>query len=199
MADCQSVASGFQYFVDCFEKSVSRISSEYFRLPRHGADPVFRERIYCYELYHQLRCCLGRWGYVLHGELDKGGHQEVTSALSKELEIEYSRCAPDFLVHKPGTHHSNLAVIEVKTSVAEPLDIYLDLVKIIAFMSNATTHYDYGLMVVFGEQPFPRVEMDYYPKWGEMIRTGISNGHLRIYQHEHPNEEPKQSSQAIQY
>src|SRR5262245_39939149 len=31
------------------------IDQEYFQLPIHGGGPVYRERVYCYELYHQMR------------------------------------------------------------------------------------------------------------------------------------------------
>ena len=31
------------------------VDTAYMQLPISGADPVIRERVYCYELYHQLR------------------------------------------------------------------------------------------------------------------------------------------------
>ena len=31
------------------------IRDEYFMLPIRGGNTLFRERVYCYELYHQLR------------------------------------------------------------------------------------------------------------------------------------------------
>jgi hypothetical protein len=41
----------------------------------HGGLPAYRERVYCYELYHQMR---RRWPlnceYSLNGEVDKRGH-----------------------------------------------------------------------------------------------------------------------------
>ena len=37
------------------EQATAAIASEYFRLPVWNADPVYRERVYCYELYHQMR------------------------------------------------------------------------------------------------------------------------------------------------
>jgi len=35
------------------QDATAAIGREYFLLPIHGADPVYRERVYCYELYHQ--------------------------------------------------------------------------------------------------------------------------------------------------
>ena len=51
------------------------VERAYFQLNIDGGDPVFRERVYCYELYHQMR---SRWpsssNYVLNGEIDKRAH-----------------------------------------------------------------------------------------------------------------------------
>ena len=40
------------------EEATASIASAYFRLPIDGGGPVYRERVYCYELYHQMRL---RW------------------------------------------------------------------------------------------------------------------------------------------
>jgi hypothetical protein len=37
------------------QRATASIGREYFLLPIHGAPPVYRERVYCYELYHQMR------------------------------------------------------------------------------------------------------------------------------------------------
>ena len=37
------------------QDATAAIGEEYFRLPIHGSDPAYRERVYCYELYHQTR------------------------------------------------------------------------------------------------------------------------------------------------
>lgn len=51
------------------------IAPEYFRLNINGGDPVYRERVYCNELYHQMRV---RWpydtAYCLNGEIAKAAH-----------------------------------------------------------------------------------------------------------------------------
>ena len=66
---------------------------------------MYQERVYCYELYHQLRC---RWpkgaDCVLGGEVKKGGHPYLGSGQRK----------PDFLVHAPGEDR-NYVVVEVKS------------------------------------------------------------------------------------
>ena len=36
--------------------ATSGIEGNYFQLPIDGSeDPIYRERVYCYELYHQLK------------------------------------------------------------------------------------------------------------------------------------------------
>ena len=106
---------------DILQQATAAIGREYFLLPIHGADPVHRERVYCYELYHQMRL---RWPatdycpYRLNGEIDKGGHPY--------FENEPGTPKPDLLVHVPGTG-DNYAVIEVKSSRARARGIRKDL------------------------------------------------------------------------
>jgi len=55
--------------------ATAAIGHEYFHLAIAGGDPVYRERVYCYELYHRMRCL---WpvetGFRLNGEVDKSAH-----------------------------------------------------------------------------------------------------------------------------
>jgi hypothetical protein len=103
------------------QQATTAIGREYFLLPIHGADPVHRERVYCYELYHQMRL---RWPaaedcpYRLNGEIDKAGHPY--------FENERGTPKPDLLVHVPGAG-DNCAVIEVKSSRARAKEIRKDL------------------------------------------------------------------------
>ena len=93
--------------------AANAVSEAYFRLSIDGGDPVYRERVYCYELYHQMRL---RWPtntpFYLNGEIDKAAHP-----ILRELGADFAK--PDFLVHQPGHMSGNHAVIEVKTSSAD--------------------------------------------------------------------------------
>jgi hypothetical protein len=110
----------------------SQISEDYFRVPVAGVDPQYRERVYCYELYHQWR---RHWhdgvGYSLCGETDKRGHLYVHGKHIDSVK-------PDFLIHIPGrmTNDSNLLVMEVKPKTADPNEIADDLEKLTAFRLN---------------------------------------------------------------
>lgn len=93
------------------QDATAAIGAEYFLLPIHGAGPVYRERVYCYELYHQMRL---RWPpaciYRLNGEVDKMDHPYFQDGGEPK---------PDLLVHEPG-HGNNYAVIEVKSATPPP-------------------------------------------------------------------------------
>jgi hypothetical protein len=94
------------------EDASAAIEYGYFLLSIDGGDSVYRERVYCYELYHQMRV---RWPtstiYYLNGEVDKAAHP-----ILRGLGIRLSK--PDLLVHRPGDMSGNHAVIEVKASNA---------------------------------------------------------------------------------
>jgi hypothetical protein len=95
---------------DILTLATQRIAAMYFQLSIDGGDPVFRERVYCYELYHQMR---KNWPnnctYFLNGELDKRAHP-----ILRMLGADYAK--PDLLIHTPGAMNGNHAIIEVKHS-----------------------------------------------------------------------------------
>jgi hypothetical protein len=124
--------------------ATAAIEAEYFRLPIAGGDPVYRERVYCYELYHQMR---SRWPprencrYLLNGEVDKSSHE-----LMRKVGVR--RQKPDLLVHGPGNMKNNHAVIEVKNVNASPRDIKSDLEKLTLFRNQAG--YQRGIYLIYG-------------------------------------------------
>lgn len=98
--------------------------------------PVKRERVFCYELYHQMRCLqnrreLGKW--IINGEIDKRGQQSFNNE------------NPDFIFHSQG-NNKNYIVIEVKTNTKNHDG---DFVKIKKMMSNSI-NYKYGIFILIG-------------------------------------------------
>lgn len=93
-------------FDKAIEMATSKIEEYYFKLPIADGDRVFRERVYCYELYHQMRLSklFDNKDFILSGEVDKSGHPSLPSGQKRIL---------DFIVHSPG-RMKNYAVIEVK-------------------------------------------------------------------------------------
>ena len=102
--------------------------------------PKYAERVYCYELYHQMRSVFGDgYEYSINGELPKGTHEI----------IQVNR-SPDFLIHRSKSMASNLAIIEVKPfSVVKVFSkIVQDLRKLNLFTGDQAL-YHYGIMHVY--------------------------------------------------
>jgi hypothetical protein len=104
----------------------AKVPADYFQLPVAGLEcPAYRERVYCYELYHQWRAFFDNSRFSLAGEVDKLNHPLVRS-----------KAKPDFLVHVPGGTE-NLLVLEVKPAHAALGRIVKDL--------KTLTHFRTGL------------------------------------------------------
>ena len=128
-------------FTDILGQATASIEAEYFHLPIDGGDPVYRERVYCYELYHQIRAFWpGGCEYLLNGEVDKGGHPYFQ---------EQGAPKPDFIVHVPGTDN-NYAAIEVKAGAAAKKDIQKDVGTLLTFRDLG---YQRALYLVYGDHP----------------------------------------------
>jgi hypothetical protein len=141
----------YSIFRKVLNNAVEKIEPKYFRVPRSGLEAVWRERAYCYELYHLLRCYLPKdFPYTLHGEIDKITHHAITQHFGK-----MKRPNPDFIVHKPGELgvDANFVVIEIKRSDADLKLIKKDLWKIRKFMRHVD--YQHGIMLFFGEKQPP--------------------------------------------
>ena len=119
------------------------VQEEWFKLPVSGGDAVYRERVYCYELYHQMRC---RWPKesrrLLNGEVDKRNHPYFKDCAPK----------PDLLVHVPGGS-LNYAVIEVKSCSGGTKErIKDDIKKLIQFTQCIKSVYDRAIYLIFGTE-----------------------------------------------
>lgn len=116
-----------EQFTQIFRDATAAIAAEYLLLPIHGGGPVYRERVYCYELYHQMRRL---WPvdshYRVNGEVDKRAHPYFQDG---------GQPKPDLLVHQPGTGE-NYAVIEVKSARALAREIDKDLGTLTLFRSG---------------------------------------------------------------
>jgi hypothetical protein len=125
------------------------IASEYFQLPVHGGGPVYRERVYCYELYHQMRC---RWpkdgSFRLNGEVDKAAHPILSG-----LGASYAK--PDLLIHGPGDMGRNHAIIEVKSRMATSEGIAKDLRTLSLFRREV--RYERAIYLIYGHGDLGRL------------------------------------------
>lgn len=124
------------------EQATAAIEPGYFHLKVDGGDPVYRERVYCYELYHQMRMLWPKGTpFYLNGEIDKAAHP-----ILMELGADYAK--PDLLVHRPGYMSGNHAIIEVKSPGASNDGIRSDLTKLSLFIR--AVGYQRAVYLLFG-------------------------------------------------
>lgn len=140
----------FRIFLEALFSATERIHPKYFKLPvAFEEEFVYRERAYCYELYHQIRNILPEdYPYLLSGEVNKAGHPLIAGHCGSII--------PDFLVHNAGKMgtNDNLAIVEVKTIQGANLNREHDgLLKdfdTINCMTNIPMGYYRGIILIFG-------------------------------------------------
>jgi len=132
-------------FLGLLQRATAALGNPYFALPIHGQDlPVYRERVYAYELYHQLRVIWpNEWGFTVNGEVDKRKHPTIRGYAVRNR-------IPDLLVHRPGDMGDNLVILEVKPVSASVPEIAKDLRKLTAFCRDAK--YRLGVLLLFGPE-----------------------------------------------
>lgn len=159
-----------------FREATRSVDEPYFRLPIDGGDPVYRERVYCYELYHQMRI---RWPencpYWLNGEIDKGGHP-----LLRAKGADYAK--PDFLIHTPGDMNGNHAIIEVKSEKAPPGEIWQDLRKLSQFVTDIG--YARAIYLIYGYRSGRKAE-----QIAQMIQGAEKLAPIELWVHASPGDE----------
>lgn len=129
---------------DIIRDATASIQGGYFHLQIDGGDPIYRERVYCYELYHQMRLLWpGATEFYLNGEIDKSAHP-----ILRELGADHVK--PDLLVHRPGHMSGNHAVIEVKSSEASLQGIRKDLQNLALFRDRVG--YKRAIYLIYGYQ-----------------------------------------------
>ena len=129
--------------MEVIEKATAEIDRIYFYLPIAGGIPTFKERVYCYELYHQMRRHWpDRSAFFLNAEVDKRAHP-----LFRDMEARHS--IPDFLVHCPGDMAGNHALIEVKALPVNLRGVRKDIRTLSRFRSEAG--YQRALYLLYGQ------------------------------------------------
>jgi hypothetical protein len=133
-----------QELTDLLTEATEAIAADYFQLRIDGGVPVYRERVYCYELYHQLRL---RWPrdcrFLINGEIDKIAHP-----ILRQLGADHAK--PDLLIHQPGNMTGNHAIIEVKSARAGLREIRKDIRTLSLFRREVG--YARSIYLVFGDQ-----------------------------------------------
>lgn len=141
MVDTELKKKDFARFNSALECAVLAIDQFYFLVPRANSKSVYRERVYCYELYHQLKLQLKKMKfsseYSLNGELDKVGTKSLKGK------------KPDFIFHQPGDDYHNLLTMEVKSSRYDVASFCDDIRKLKFFQKEKD--YFGGIMLIYGD------------------------------------------------
>lgn len=144
MLDTTDKQHDFEYFLSMLLAATGNIEEHYFQLPvARREDPVYRERVYCYELYHRIREQMpADYSYKLDGELDKSGHPLI--------EHTVGGVKPDFLVHERGRMDRNLVAVEVKPVNAARDGLLKDIQTLSGFVTNA--QYFRAVYLIYGNR-----------------------------------------------
>ena len=119
----------------------------------------YHERVFCYELYYQLRkrieaSELDYSGIYLQSEVRK---EKLSPQVLAHFEIAMNlnrNYMPDFLLHTPGDFSNQLLVMEVKTNPNILLQhIEYDVQKLAEFMDQSTYRYEKGIFLCVNVQP----------------------------------------------
>ena len=132
-------------FVEMITGSLDNVGDEYYKITTiYESSGIVRDRVFCYELYHQMRLVQSARGLTdvqIHGEIDKSGH------------IAFDRNArknPDFVFHIPGMMQGNAIVVEVKGKIEGNYQegVYKDIVTLSKFTNNKH-YYHSGVLIIY--------------------------------------------------
>ena len=132
-------------FIQLIRGSHDNVGDEYYRLTTtYKPLGIVRERVFCYELYHQMRLIQSQRGLTdiqIHGEIDKSGHFEFDKDAQKN---------PDFVFHIPGMMQGNAIVVEVKGKIEGNYQegVYKDIVTLSKFTDNKH-YYHSGVLIIY--------------------------------------------------
>ena len=92
-----------------FTTALLRVAPDYFCVELPDGSQAYQERIFAYELYHQVRLQFDEHWYV-NGEFLKG--LSLVPRVNRK-----NRVIPDLVIHQPATMESNLLAVEIKSSM----------------------------------------------------------------------------------
>lgn len=127
-------------YMELIKDAIAHVAPEYFNLKTtYEPAGIVRERVFCYELYHQIQCCMKPCHRLsLNGEIDKSGHIDFDQADRKN---------PDFVFHVPGSREQNTLVIEVKGTLRDRRGIMGDFQTLLTFVSKY--RYKAGVFILY--------------------------------------------------
>ncbi len=130
-----------EYFIKFIKESLESVEQKYYSIPiAHHNKEIIRERMFCYEFYHQMRLKQKPNSPIqIHGEIDKNGYPK---------EYNLKRRNPDFIFHQSGNQEKNMVIMEVKGRIHGPA-IKKDFETITHFLNKDGLNYRIGVFVLF--------------------------------------------------
>ncbi len=125
-------------YINLIKTAINSIQPGYYKLETtYEPSGIVRERVFCYELYHQIRLRMGKnINLTLNGEIDKRGHIDFA---------EEDRKNPDFIFHIPGQHEGNTIIVEIKGKIVE--EITKDFETLLTFIKKY--FYKMGIFILY--------------------------------------------------
>ena len=111
-------------FIEQITEAVGMVSENYWKIVRAGGDIAYRERVFCYELYHCLRKMQEESKFYqkfesINAEIDKRG--------DRNFSVEYN---PDIVFHTQGINGQNACAVEVKVRLDDISGILKDFASL---------------------------------------------------------------------
>lgn len=142
----------FDIFYPALLDAISKIDKQYYKVKlAYFNQTIYRENVYCYELYHQLRLLLGNeFPFLLSGELDKASHPDIADRC-----LEFKS---EFLIHQPGkldqdSFISIMNVCSLASAFRMPEKLIENLNKMVC-STNLQGGYYRGIMLIYGDDSF---------------------------------------------
>jgi hypothetical protein len=170
-------------FLDLFRKSLNLVEESYYQTNSgslYTNTIMYYERVFCYELYHQVRSLMYELrakdpstlsSIQFQGELRK---EMINSSIAAQTGLSplSKKYVPDFLLHSPGSTDYHGLIIEVKSNrniCFEP--IQKDLVKIQEFITQYK--YQMGIFLIINNSKDRMRKLIAKPKSQEWIRANL--------------------------
>lgn len=137
--------------------AINNVSSNYYHISTtYKREGIIRERVFCYELYHQIRLIQEdkeELSLFFDAEIDKRGHCEFESM---------DRRNPDFIFHARGDMSQNTIIMEVKGALSNGYKrkILKDFDTLIIFIEKY--NYEAGYFLLFNHS-----YSDFFKKMGK--------------------------------
>ncbi len=147
------------------------IAAEWFSITNSDERNKFKERVYCYELYHQLRL------------LDCGNELLWQCEVDKSRRPEFKREKPDFILHVPNSEVNHL-VMEVKTSESDSRGWKKDVETLIRFLDDH--RYKKAYFLIFGGRN-PSLRLQNLGSVNSSRQTSVSK--IEVWWHKNSEEE----------